>query len=296
MYHKSTLSLVIAFFGLFGLVVLDCGPLVSKTYGQRSNDNDDEGGDRPRGRGRGFGGREGGGGGPEGGGGRWGGRGRGGRGFGGDGEGGGERQRRRDNDGDDEQSNRDSNGDSGPSTTEFAQQLVKQRDKNGNMILEGEELEGLRGREARADANGDKAITVEEIVAALSNRNGSANNQGGGGRSGRGSDASSKSSDKTAAASGDGSKVYLGLAALIGSVSDKEKNEANQRKTYRFTPAEERQPKGLPSWFASRDRNKDGQVAMSEYSRSWSARSVGEFRRYDLNNDGVVTAKEAAED
>ena len=164
------------------------------------------------------------------------------------------------------------------------------------MILEGEELEGLRGREARADANGDKAITVEEIVAALSNRNGSANSPGGGGRSGRGSDAGSKSSDKTAAASGDGSKVYLGLAALIGSVTDKEKNEANKRQTYRFTPAEERQPKGLPSWFASRDKNKDGQVAMNEYSRSWSARTVGEFRRYDLNNDGVVTAKEAAED
>ena len=211
MYHKPIFPLVIAFIGLLGFVALDCGPLVSKTYAQRSNDNDndddDEGGDRPRGRGRGG---DWGGGGP-----RWGGRGRGGRGFGGDSEGGGERQRRRENDDDNDEDrpNRDSGGDSGPSTTEFAQQLIKQRDKNGNMILEGEELEGLRGREARADANGDKAITVEEIVAALSNRNGSANDQGGGGRSGRGSDANSKSSDKTAAASGDGSKVYLGLAA-----------------------------------------------------------------------------------
>ena len=33
---------------------------------------------------------------------------------------------------------------------------------------------------------------------------------------------------------------------------------------------------------------------MSEYSRSWSASTVAEFRRYDLNDDGIITAKEAA--
>jgi hypothetical protein len=32
---------------------------------------------------------------------------------------------------------------------------------------------------------------------------------------------------------------------------------------------------------------------MSEYSRTWSERTVAEFRRYDLNDDGIITAKEA---
>ena len=70
---------------------------------------------------------------------------------------------------------------------------------------------------------------------------------------------------------------------------------AEAKRTYRFTRGADHLPAtGLPSWFKSRDANGDGQVAMSEYSRSWSDRTVGEFRRYDLDNDGIVTAKEAA--
>jgi len=42
------------------------------------------------------------------------------------------------------------------------------------------------------------------------------------------------------------------------------------------------------------DANGDGQVSMSEYSRSWSSSAVSEFRRYDLNDDGIITATEAA--
>jgi Ca2+-binding EF-hand superfamily protein len=51
----------------------------------------------------------------------------------------------------------------------------------------------------------------------------------------------------------------------------------------------------VPSWFTSRDKNKDGQIAMSEYRSSWSASAVRDFQRLDVNNDGVITAKEAAD-
>jgi hypothetical protein len=67
------------------------------------------------------------------------------------------------------------------------------------------------------------------------------------------------------------------------------------KRTYRFTRGVDRLPTtGLPSWFKSRDSNNDGQVEMSEYSKAWSDRTVEEFHRYDVNNDGIVTAKEAA--
>jgi hypothetical protein len=33
---------------------------------------------------------------------------------------------------------------------------------------------------------------------------------------------------------------------------------------------------------------------MSEYSRSWSKSTVSEFRKYDKNDDGIITAKEVA--
>jgi hypothetical protein len=68
----------------------------------------------------------------------------------------------------------------------------------------------------------------------------------------------------------------------------------DKRKSYRFSKPDDKLPTGLPSWFKSRDTNGDGQVSMSEYSRSWSSSSVAEFRRYDLNDDGIITAKEAA--
>jgi hypothetical protein len=304
MDQKNILRAVVLFVGLVGLVEFDRGPLVSETYAQRPNnsrdDDDDEGGDRggERFRGRGRGGFGGGGGQWGEGGPRWGGRGRGGRGFGGDGEGGGERQRRRDNDDNDEdRSNRDDGDDSRPSPMEFAQQIVKRNDKNGNNMLEGEELQGLRGPMAGADANGDKTVTAEEIVAVISNRNVASNSRSDGDRGSRGSRSGGTSSEKAAAADGNGSKVYLGLAAVMSALSDeKAKNdESSKRKTFRFTPAGERLPDGVPSWFTSRDKNKDGQIAMSEYRSSWSASAVRDFQRLDVNNDGVITAKEAAD-
>jgi hypothetical protein len=233
MDQKNILRAVVLFVGLVGLVELDRGPLVSETYAQRPNnsrdDDDDEGGDRggERFRGRGRGGFGGGGGQWGEGGPRWGGRGRGGRGFGGDGEGGGERQRRRDNDDNDEdRSNRDDGDDSRPSPMEFAQQIVKRNDKNGNNMLEGEELQGLRGPMAGADANGDKTVTAEEIVAVISNRNVASNSRSDGDRGSRGSRSGGTSSEKAAAADGNGSKVYLGLAAVMSALSDeKAKND-----------------------------------------------------------------------
>jgi hypothetical protein len=70
--------------------------------------------------------------------------------------------------------------------------------------------------------------------------------------------------------------------------------ESDKRRSYRFSRATDKLPTGLPSWFGSRDSNHDGQVSMSEYSRTWSTSAVSDFRRYDLNDDGIVTAKEAA--
>jgi hypothetical protein len=180
------------------------------------------------------------------------------------------------------------------STTEYAKQFVTARDKNGNGMLEGEELENLRGPEARSDANNDKVITVEEIVAGIANRNGPRSSQG---SNGRPTSTDQKSTTSGGSAAGKSSRVYLGTVAVGGTTSDKDKTEASKRRTYRFTPAAERLPTtGLPTWFKSRDRNKDGQVAMSEYSPTWSERLVNEFGRYDLNDDGVVTAKEAVKD
>jgi hypothetical protein len=206
--------------------------------------------------------------------------------------------------------------------TDYAKGLVKQHDKNGNMMLDGDERSQLRGRAAAADANNDNVITVDELVAGLSGASSASSSSGGSSNASSASSASSRDEDDeerqedrgrarggffgsrrgdrdrdsdrngggSNSNSGTGKRVYTGSVAVGKSAGE----EQNQRRTYRFTPAAERLPTGLPSWFKSRDKNGDGQVFMSEYSRSWSSRMVSEFRRYDTNDDGVVTAKEAA--
>ncbi|WP_339942263.1 proprotein convertase P-domain-containing protein [Novipirellula rosea] len=50
---------------------------------------------------------------------------------------------------------------------------------------------------------------------------------------------------------------------------------------------------GLPGWFYERDRNRDNQVAMDEYTDEWTEELIDEFRSYDTNGDGLLTASEA---
>lgn len=195
---------------------------------------------------------------------------------------------------------------------EYAVKLVKQYDKNNDNMLQPEERKELRGPAADSDLNHDGTITIDELVAHLSNpspttataasgtdspTNGTSNSSGSSGDRDRGgygyrrrdgdsgSDRGKSDADKALAG-----RVFTGTAG--GSAASTK--EGDKRRTYRFTRPADRLPATLPSWFKSRDTNGDGQVSMSEYSRSWSTSSVSEFRRYDQNDDGIITAKEAA--
>jgi hypothetical protein len=78
-------------------------------------------------------------------------------------------------------------------------------------------------------------------------------------------------------------------------VESSRSSKKDDRKSYRFRTATERLPEGLPSWFAEKDADADGQVSMSEFSSSWSDRSAEEFCGFDLNGDGVISVQEALE-
>ena len=49
-------------------------------------------------------------------------------------------------------------------------------------------------------------------------------------------------------------------------------------------------PKELPKWFAELDGDKDGQVALHEWRRG--GKNIDEFKDWDRNDDGFVTAEE----
>jgi Ca2+-binding EF-hand superfamily protein len=51
-----------------------------------------------------------------------------------------------------------------------------------------------------------------------------------------------------------------------------------------------RLPNGLPMWFATLDTDQDGQISLAEWRRG--GRNLDEFRKYDLNEDGFITANE----
>ena len=176
--------------------------------------------------------------------------------------------------------------------SDYAKSLVKQHDKNGDFMLQPDERKELRGKPAEADLDKDGVITIDELVAHLSTNAPAPSTS-----------ASTPSSSSPASSSGSASKddrsksdpdvskrVFTGSAGGLASST----KEGDKRHSYRFTPASERLPTGLPGWFKTKDANGDGQVLMSEYSRSWSKSTVAEYRRYDLNDDGVITPKEAA--
>lgn len=51
-------------------------------------------------------------------------------------------------------------------------------------------------------------------------------------------------------------------------------------------------PEGLPGWFYEKDRDRDNQVAMNEYSDVWSIAKQEEFATFDINGDGFLTVDE----
>jgi hypothetical protein len=171
---------------------------------------------------------------------------------------------------------------------DYAKSLVKQYDKNDNKMLEADERKELRGRAAEADLNKDNVITIDELVAHLSSSTPATPT----------STTSSSTSAASSASGGDKAKSDSDKAKRVrygsaGGAAASSK-EGDKRHSYRFTPATQKLPSGLPGWFTSKDSNRDGQVSMSEYGRSWSERSVADFRKIDVNNDGVITPKEAS--
>jgi Ca2+-binding EF-hand superfamily protein len=188
--------------------------------------------------------------------------------------------------------------------TDYAKSLVKKYDKNGDGMLQADEQKDLHGPAAGGDLNHDGVITVEELVTHLSSplpasgpssasatSSGTSSSDGGHwSRHRHDSDASSGDTPKSEADKAMAGRVLTGTAGGMASTT----KEGDKRHSYRFTTASDRKP-GLPSELKSRDANGDGQVSMSEFSHYWSSSVVADFRRWDLNNDGVITAKEAAQ-
>lgn len=172
--------------------------------------------------------------------------------------------------------------------------MMSRYDSNRDGVLSAEEASGSRMLSG-ADANGDGKVTKDELNASFASR------FGGGGDSGRsfggrgGGDSGDRGRGGPPGGGGPGgdrggffSRRESSEAPAAGTAT----STKNERLSYRFKTAAERLPEGLPPWFSQNDGNADGQVAMAEFSVSWSDRTLADFRQFDLNLDGIVTADE----
>lgn len=156
----------------------------------------------------------------------------------------------------------------------WAEAMMRQADKNRNQRLERDEWNERWGDFREADRNHDGVVRADELARRLGDFS-----RGGFGRGRGGADRSSNPGSSGSGGSGSGS------------------DNSEQPKSYRFRTPTEQLPEGLPDWFARKDTNADGQVAMAEYESPgfWTAALVAQFTGYDLNNDGMITPGECLE-
>jgi hypothetical protein len=181
----------------------------------------------------------------------------------------------------------------------YAEGVLRRYDSNQNGVLDKDEWGQMRRDPTAADRDQDGRITLDELAIWLAERGrqhqeespGPGDPPGPGGwprpegLPGPGGwpppgDGSGESQHAEASEASPSASPAAAIAASPG------------RKSYRFLSAKERLPAGLPDWFTTRDANGDGQLSMAEYAGSWSDGTIQEFGNFDLNADGIVTAKE----
>jgi Ca2+-binding EF-hand superfamily protein len=146
-----------------------------------------------------------------------------------------------------------------------AKGLLKMYDKNGDGVLQKEEWSEMKEKYKAADKNHDGNITIDELTEFMIVDSGSGPSQ---------------SSGVAVASSAGASFAAAGNAGKL---------------KFRSPTPTERLPKDIPSWFITADTSGDGMVTMSGFIKvkGDTEAAAKEFTQYDLNNDGVITPREA---
>jgi hypothetical protein len=156
----------------------------------------------------------------------------------------------------------------------YCERIVRRHDANGDGHLDAQEWSSMRGQPATADLNGDGQLTVEEFARYAANY--------GSGRRIRLSTRPDAGQEPSLA----GGDPTSGAAP-----TDNASSAPDRRRDLRyFAPL----ANGTPGWFVERDADGDAQLTLSEFSPRLRATEVAEFKRYDINGDGLLTAAELA--
>ncbi len=155
----------------------------------------------------------------------------------------------------------------------YAERIVRLHDANGDGQLDPDEWRSMQGRGAAADLNGDGRITIGEFAQHVANYS-----------VGRRIRLATPRESVVATPEG---ALPPGDTSLPATPADPAMLDGRRNLKY-FTPV----PAGVPAWFVERDADGDAQLTMAEYSPKLRSSEVAEFRKYDANGDGLLTAAE----
>jgi len=151
-------------------------------------------------------------------------------------------------------------------TDQLAEWEFRQRDINGDGLLNTDEMEGrLRNDLDYWDGNGDNLIDIFEFKTYFRWKMGQR---------------LSWSTARAAEAAKAAANITWGFEPPPDSVLEKLPTVFRAGKL----------PPGLPEWFAELDTDGDGQVGLYEWRKA--GKSIDEFQAMDRNGDGLLTAEE----
>ncbi len=175
----------------------------------------------------------------------------------------------------------------------YAQALLSNYDADADGRLSKDEWTKMRGDPQQIDRNGDAIVALEELIQHIV--------QHGARRKIRLMTPLARSDEPlppllnptTAARPADAASAPDGQPNPEGSPpADAPASGSDPRRSMKFYMPAARLPQGLPPWFLDRDADGDGQLTMAEFAPQATASQIGEFARYDLDADGLLTAQE----
>jgi hypothetical protein len=149
----------------------------------------------------------------------------------------------------------------------FVHSTISRHDRNGDGVLDKEEWAGALDHLTPADTNRDGRLTPEEIAKWMTEQ------------------MTGQTADRRTVESQPKGKV-------AANSKPSPENGSNSHRSPTPHEGAKQSEEELPYWFVEKDANRDGQVAMAEYSTYWTDAIAEEFMRHDLNNDGMVTPQE----
>ncbi len=178
----------------------------------------------------------------------------------------------------------------------YGQRIVRKYDADGDGRLSQQEWAAMQGAPRNADLDRDGQITAAEFALYAANY-------------GAGRRIRLSTRGETVPTSNPAGVQQLGAQPPIGQPAgaqplstepggapaaaaldtDPQKAAAERRRDLKyFAPL----PAGVPGWFVERDRDGDAQLTLAEFSPKLRSTEVAEFKRYDVNGDGLLTPAE----